>query len=255
VWFDSHCHLFECAPEDELSGVVARAHSAEVHEILVAGVDFTSSRRSVKLAAQEGIYAAVGVHPNACAGWEASWTVPVEELLQEEGVVALGESGLDFYRDEAPKEQQRAAFAAHIDLAKRFDRALVIHTRASVEAALQMLADPPGPPPRFVFHCWSGNAVALDRALGLGAYVSFAGNVSFKRSDNLRTLAALTPEDRILVETDSPYLAPEPYRGRPNEPANLVRVGAVVAAARGISPARLAAASTANARRLFGLAA
>jgi TatD DNase family protein len=166
--------------------------------------------------------------------------------------VAVGESGLDFYRTGAPAEVQERAFADHIALAKERDKALVIHTRDSLDAALEML-ERVGAPDRLVFHCWSGEPDRLRRALDTGAFISFAGNVSYPSADDLREAAGLVPGHRLLVETDSPFLAPVPRRGRPNEPANVAYVGAAVAEARNETVEDVAAITTSNAERLFGV--
>jgi TatD DNase family protein len=166
--------------------------------------------------------------------------------------VAVGETGLDFYRNACPEELQLEAFTAHIRLAKAHDLALVIHTRASAGRALDLLENF-GAPDRLVFHCWSGDATELTRALSLGAFISFAGNISFPSAEPLREAAASVPEERILVETDSPFLTPVPHRGKPNRPALLPLVGAALAQARGIETEDLADLTSANARRLFGL--
>jgi TatD DNase family protein len=251
VWFDSHCHLFLCEGREPANALVDRALAAGVDDMLVAGIDAASSRRALELADLDGVHAAAGIHPNESAGWEASWIEEVSDLL-DGGAVAVGESGLDFYRDAASPDDQRAAFAAHIQLARERDRALIIHTRASADAALRMLEEL-SPPARLVFHCWSGDERQLERALELGACVSFAGNVSFDNAGDLRTVAARVPGDRLLVETDSPFLAPAPYRGRPNEPALVALVGAALARARGDPEEAVASATSANARRLIGL--
>jgi len=248
VWFDSHTHVFECEPVEE---VVARARSAGVADLLVAGVDEATSHAAVELAREPGVWAAVGIHPNSSAGFEPGWMAPVARLAASPDAVAIGETGLDFFREAAPRADQEAAFAAQIELAKDRDKALVVHTRASVKAALDMLDE--SRPARVVFHCWSGERAELERALGLGAFVSFAGNVTFRSAAPLRELCPLVPEDRLLVETDSPYLAPEPHRGRPNEPARVALVGRAVAEARREPPERVAEATARNARRLFGL--
>ena len=219
--------------------------------MLVAGVDERSSRRALELTELEGVHAAAGVHPNSSAGWEDRWIEPIAGLIGG-GAVAVGETGLDFFRDAAPAPDQRAAFAAHLELAKGAGKALVIHTRASVDEALDMLEEH-SPPERFVFHCWSGDDAQLARALALDAYVSFAGNVTFASAEALRRLAASVPADRLLVETDAPYLSPTPFRGKPNEPARVVVVGEAVAAARGDDAGRVAEDTHANALRLFGI--
>lgn len=217
------------------------------------GIDVASSRRAVAIANEHGLWATAGLHPNSAGDWTDDAGAAIEELLQHERVVGVGETGLDFYRDEAPRDRQEDAFRAHIELAKRHDKALVIHTRESTGAALDVLEDE-GPPQRLVFHCWSGAAADLQRALGLGAYISFAGNVSFKNADELRERCRAVPEDRLLVETDSPFLSPEPLRGKPNEPARVVAVGEALARARSVTVEELATATTRAAAALYGLA-
>ncbi|HEX2058893.1 MAG TPA: TatD family hydrolase, partial [Actinomycetota bacterium] len=162
------------------------------------------------------------------------------------------ESGLDLYWDTSFLDLQREVFEAHIGWAKSFGKALVIHTRNSVDEALDALRAA-APPDRLVFHCWSGDAAQMRQALDLGAFVSFAGNVTFKSAGDLRELAALVPGDRLLVETDSPYLAPVPHRGKPNEPANAALVGAAVAQARDEPLEAVAETTARNARVLLGL--
>jgi TatD DNase family protein len=216
------------------------------------GIDVASSKRAVEIAEMgPGIYASVGLHPNSATEWDDDVAAEIEALVRHERVVGIGESGLDFYRESAPPEVQRRVFEAHIELAKRYDKALVIHTRDSLDDALDMLAGSE-PPPRVVFHCWSGDDDRqLKTALALGAYISFAGNVSFKNAENLRLAAAAVPHDRLLVETDSPYLTPVPHRGKPNEPRQVTFVGLAVAQAREQSVHLVAEQTTQNARRLF----
>jgi TatD DNase family protein len=220
--------------------------------LLVAGIDEPSSRRAIEMARASGLYAAVGVHPNESNGWGPARITVIEALARRPEVVAVGETGLDFYRDAAPLEAQHEAFRAHIALAKAVDKALIIHTRDSVDAALDELARV-RPPARLVFHCWSGGEAQMRRALDLGAFISFAGNLTFKANSELRGLAEKVPIDRLLVETDSPYLAPLPHRGKPNEPAHVARVGECLAAVRRTAVAEIAAATTTNARALFAV--
>jgi TatD DNase family protein len=252
LWFDSHCHLHICEENAPVTEVLERAGRAGVLEMTTIGIDVATSRRAVEIAEMgPGLYASVGVHPNSATEWDESAAEAIEELVRHERVVGIGESGLDFYRDSAPPEVQRRVFEAHIELAKTYDKALVIHTRDSLDEALEMLASV-GPPRRFVFHCWSGDDDRqLKTALAYGAYISFAGNVSFKSAENLRLAAAAVPHERLLVETDSPYLSPVPHRGKPNEPRQVSFVGLAVAQAREESVHQVAEQTTQNARSLF----
>jgi len=250
AWFDSHCHLFDC--EGSPADALARARAAGVGEVLVAGIDEPSSENALRLASTSGVYAAVGVHPNAAGSWDGSRIDALDDLLGRKEAVAVGETGLDFHREDAPPERQRDAFRAHISLARAHAKALVIHTRASVDAVLDELENA-APVVGAVFHCWSGDSDQLARAVALGACISFAGNITFERNADLRALVGHVPSDRLLVETDSPYLTPVPHRGKPNEPAWLPLVGSAVARARGDSVERIARTTRANARRLFAL--
>ncbi len=251
TWFDTHCHLHDV--EAEPGEVIARARAAGVTDIVTLGVDVPTSRRCTRLAAEfDGVWAGVAYHPSETQGWHHTWTADIEALAEEPRVVAIGESGLDYHWDTSFVDSQQRAFAAHIGMAKRLDKTLVIHTRDSIAEALEML-NRAGAPERLVFHCWTGSIEHLEEALGLGAYISFAGNVSYKKAPEIREAAKAVPADRLLVETDSPYLAPEPYRGKPNEPAYVVAVGEAVAVARDQAAEEVAAMSTANARTVFGL--
>jgi TatD DNase family protein len=251
MWFDSHCHLHLC-DHDSIAAIVERARSSGVEQLATIGIDVDSSRESIELAREHGVLASVGLHPNDADGLTPAVAGELEEMVSAPGVVAVGESGLDFYRDSATPESQYRAFDLHIDLAKRHDKALVIHTRESIDEAIKHLTEV-DPPERFVFHCWSGDETQLRAALELNAFISFAGNVSFKNAENLRVAARLVPRARMLVETDSPYLSPVPERGKPNEPAKVALVGAAVAQARGEDERDVAAATTENARRFFAV--
>jgi TatD DNase family protein len=250
VWFDSHCHLHLL--EDDLETVLREARAAGVVQLLGVGIDVASSESEHAIAAAHDSWSSAGVHPNSALEWDDSAAAAIESLLRHERVVAVGETGLDFYRDHAPRDAQRGAFRDHIELAKAHDKCLVIHTRESTGAALDELVRA-GPPPRLIFHCWSGTPDELAAALNVGAYVSFAGNTTFKNAPELRDAAAAVPDDRILVETDSPFLAPVPHRGRPNRPAYVALTGAVIADVRGVGVDALAAQTSANAHRAFAL--
>lgn len=251
MWFDTHCHLYDLERDGSLDPALARAADAGVTQMLTVGVDVETSKRCRDLArSYPTVYAGAAFHPTEAKGWDDAWAVPIDELLADPQVVAVGETGLDLYWDKSFLDDQLKLFGKHIELAKKHDKPLVIHTRDSVDQALDVL-ERDGAPGGLVFHCWSGSRDALERALALGAHISFAGNVSFRNAPELREVAAAVPLSRLLVETDSPYLAPVPHRGKPNEPAYVVLVGEAVAAARGEEPIELAEATTANARALF----
>ncbi|MBK9180527.1 MAG: TatD family hydrolase [Acidimicrobiales bacterium] len=245
-WIDHHCHV---TADDVAAGALDAAREAGVERLVVVGTDAEHSRAALDLAAgHDGVWATVGLHPH-----DASQGVDtIVGLLGEPGVVAVGEAGLDHHYDLSPRPAQREAFAAQIALAHERGLALVIHTREAWDDTFAILAAE-GVPERTVFHCFTGGPAEARRCLDLGASLSFSGIVTFKAADDLRAAAALCPLDRLLVETDSPYLAPVPHRGRPNTPALLPLVGAGVAAAKGIDPAEVASASWANAERLYGL--
>lgn len=250
MWFDSHCHLLDVPGEP--AEVLERARAAGVEGLLVVGVDAEDSKRVADAADGEVVWAGAAWHPTGTKGWEDDWIEPIDTLLARPEVRAVGESGIDLYWDKSYFDDQRRAFVAHIELSRRHDKALVIHTRESVDETLEILENV-SPPPRLIFHCWSGDLDQLRRVLDLGAYVSFAGNATFKSADALREAARAVPSDRLLVETDAPYLAPEPMRGRKNEPAFVVHTGARLAEVRSEDEAHLAEVTTANARRVLGL--
>lgn len=252
MWFDSHSHLYEL--KEESQAALQRASEAGVTGVLVVGVDPATSERALELARHDGVWAGAAFHPSEVKGWKDEWAEDVSVFLEEDNVVAVGETGIDLYWDDTYLDDQRAAFDAHIALAKRYDKALVIHTRNSLHETLQILSSA-GPPDRLVFHCWSGDRMQLRRALDLGAYISFAGNVSFKNAQDLREVAREVPSERLLIETDTPFLTPAPHRGTRNEPAYVVLVGTALAEARREDVEDVARLTTANAYRLFGLEA
>jgi len=225
---------------------IARARAAGVHAMVVVGTDLESSRQSVDLAAQHpDVFATVGLHPHDASRLDAEWDDLVA-LARSPRVVAVGEAGFDFHYMHSPPDAQDAAFRAQIRLAHHLDRALVIHSREAWDATFTVLVEE-GVPARTVFHCFTGGPTEADRALELGAALSFSGIVSFKSADDVRAAAARCPEDRLLVETDAPYLAPVPYRGKENEPALIGAVGEALAAAVGRDPAEIAASTAAAA--------
>ncbi|MGH2755685.1 MAG: TatD family hydrolase [Actinomycetota bacterium] len=252
MWFDTHSHISGIEDPRELDEVIARARDTGVEGIVVLGTDAESSRCAVDVARSADLWAGAAFHPTSVKGWDDGWMAEIEPLLDDPSVVAVGETGIDLHWDRTYLPDQEAAFRAHIALAKARGKALVIHTRASVDETLEIL-EGAGPPERLVFHCWSGDLRQLRRALDLGAHISFAGNITFKSAGDLREAARHVPAERLLIETDSPYLAPVPHRGRSNEPAFVRFVCEAVAESRGETAQVTAAVTTNNARRFFGI--
>jgi TatD DNase family protein len=214
------------------------------------GCDLDDSRAAIVTAsAHDDVWATAGVHPH-----EASYGVEgLADLLSESKVVAVGEAGLDFHYDHSPRDAQRDVFAAQVGLANAHDLPLVIHTREAWEETFALL-DVEGVPNRTVFHCFTGGPDEAREGLERGALLSFSGIITFRTADDLRSAAAVCPLDRVMVETDSPFLAPVPHRGKANEPAHVVLVGAAVAEAMGRPVDEVAEATTANARAFYALA-
>ncbi|MEZ5285519.1 MAG: TatD family hydrolase [Vicinamibacterales bacterium] len=255
---DSHCHIAGEEFEADLPEVVARAREAGVTAALVilAAQDEAELGRWPRVqAAWPDTRAAVGVHPHQ-AGLFASDPEGAARLLEQRldalpGVRAVGEIGLDYHYDFAPRDTQQAVFRTQLGVARRRGLPVVIHTREAEEDTLRILAEPGRVDTTGVFHCFTQDVAAAGRALATGYYVSFPGIVSFPKSEELRAAARVVPADRLLVETDSPYLAPVPFRGKRNEPAHVVRVAEAVARARGEGVAELDEVVTGNFTRLF----
>jgi TatD DNase family protein len=244
---DTHAHLDACA--DPAEAVVARARTAGVGRTLTVGTTIDGGSGALALAEQEqGVFAIVGIHPHE-ADREGDRLDELRDLLRNPRAVAVGETGLDFFRDRSPRDRQREVFEAQLDIASELGKPVVVHTRASDEETAHVLTRFGG---TVILHCFSSPAllgVALDR----GYYVSFAGNVTFPNASELRLAATRIPDDRLLAETDSPYLAPQPVRGRPNEPAYVMHTLAALAEVRGVDRAELEARIETNAAIAFGL--
>ncbi len=255
--FDTHCHLDDEQLAGDVAGVIERAHKAGVSSMLAVGTTAASSRNCLALAsAHPGIWSSAGIHPNHAAEVQPGDWDQIVRLAGEARVVALGETGLDLYWKDTPLPMQQDYFDRHIHLSQAIGKPLVIHQRESSAEILVMLrqARQRGPLTG-VMHSFTGTADQAREFLDLGLYISFAGMVTFKKSDDLRAVAAAIPADRILVETDAPYLSPEPFRGkRPNEPARVVHTAACVAHVRGVTLEEFAGQTTANARALLGSA-
>jgi TatD DNase family protein len=237
----------------DLSAVLERAAAAGVEAILCVGYDLASSRAAVDLAARvPGLFASVGVHPNYMASAPPGWLDELGELARQPRVVAIGETGLDYYRRHTPPEVQREAFQAHMALAVSLDLPVVIHSRDAEQDVVTMLeAAPARGDTRGVWHCFSGTSATMRAAVGAGCYISLAGPLTFKNAADLRATAVQVPHDRLLVETDCPYLSPVPFRGQRNEPARVRFTAECLAELRGVSLASIGAQTTANAGRVF----
>jgi len=256
TWIDTHAHLDDERFHSDLPAVLERAAQAGLERIIVVATTALDSARCVELGAQHAMLrATVGIQPNHVA--EASPTTwdEVVALSSRPEVVALGETGLDRYWDRTPFAQQEDYFARHLELARKLDRAVVIHCREAEADTVRMLKadfDKHGPI-RAVMHSFTGDLTTAEACVQMGLHISFAGMLTYKNAQNLRDVAAKLPLDRVLVETDCPYLAPVPHRGKRNEPAFVVHTATVLAEAMGVSVDAIAESTTGNARRLFGL--
>ena len=251
-WVDSHCHPQLDATTGDAEAVLARAREAGVAAMVVVGTDLASSREAVALAeAHPDVFATVGLHPHDAARLTDEWDA-LADLATHPRVGAVGEAGFDYHYMHSEADAQDAAFRTQIRLAHTLGKSLVIHTREAWDDTFRVLAEE-GVPARTVFHCFTGGAPEAQRALALDAALSFSGIVSFKNADDVRAAAAACPPDRLLVETDSPYLAPVPYRGKENEPAYVPAVGAALATAVGRDVATVAAETAAAARTWLGI--
>jgi len=255
-WIDNHCHLGwerdEVPSEDAVDRMVAEARAAGVDRFVTVGTDQPRSQAAVAASARHPgvVWATVGLHPHdAKLGLDG-----LVGMLGEPGVVAVGECGLDYHYEHSPRATQRAAFAAQIGWAQEHDLALMIHTREAWDDTFAVL-DAEGIPERTVFHCFTGGPGEAEACLERGGHLSFSGIVSFPAAEDVRAAAVLCPLDRVLVETDSPYLAPVPYRGRPNRPALVPVVGEALAVAMGRPVVQVAAATWDNAARVYRLPA
>jgi TatD DNase family protein len=246
---DTHAHLDACA--DPAEEVIARARDAGVDRIVAIGSGIDSCGETLAIAAAaEGVSAALGVHPHQAGDADADRLDELRELLADDRAVAVGEIGLDFYRDYAPRDRQRELFARQLALAAELGKPVVVHMRAAEDETAAMLESFEG---TVVLHCFSSPEL-LPVALERGYYVSFAGNVTYPKAENLREAASRVPAERLLAETDSPYLSPQPRRGRPNEPANVVHTIAALAEARGEDRDALARQLDKNAAKALSLA-
>ena len=248
--FDTHCHLNDAKAFPDPAAAIEEARRAGVDRLAIVGVDEESSRRALEIAeSHEGVYAIVGWHPTYAADYKD--TKAIEELLAHPKSVAIGEVGLDFYWDKSTPEQQYRCLEDHLDLAAEAKKPVVFHCRDANDELLTFLEGRAAH--AYLFHCFSGDQSHAERAVALGAVLGVDGPITYPKNDALREIFASLPPDRIVVETDSPYMSPVPYRGKPNRPERVVHVNRALAMARGVSEEECAALTTSNAMRFFGV--
>lgn len=250
MWIDNHCHL----PRDDAplaARLVDEARAGGVTRLVNVGCDVAESLAAIEVArVHDGVWATAGLHPHDAK----QGTAGLRELLDDPHVVAVGECGLDYHYNKSPAPEQRAVFAEQIGMAHETGLALVIHTREAWDETLAILSSE-GVPDRTVFHCFTGGPSEAERCLEVGALLSFSGIVTFPSAPELQDAARLCPLDRMMVETDAPFLAPVPHRGKPNRPALVSVVGAAIAELRGVDVGDIASATSTNAERFYRLPA
>jgi TatD DNase family protein len=254
---DSHCHL-DYFTEAELPDVLARAAATGVGEVVTIGTTLTQSQPLPALAStQPNVWCTVGVHPHHAAENPVPAPEAVAALTGHPRVIGIGESGLDYFYDRAPRDVQQDSFRAHIRAARLTGLPLAIHARDADADIARILQDErdTGGVFAFLLHCFSSSRALAEAAIGMGGYVSFSGILTFPKSNELREIARDLPADRLLVETDAPYLAPVPFRGKRNEPGHVMHTAKMLATVRGLEPEALADLTTENFRRLFRKAA
>ncbi len=251
---DAHCHLIGSnLNNNRLSEMLDRARQSGVGGFIAVGTDLADSPQVLELArTHHDIRASVGIHPHEAKTWTDQSLDALRELASAPEVLFIGETGLDWHYDFSPREEQELVFRAQVRLAVELGKPLMIHTRTSREATLAVLREEGGAVVGGMFHCYSEDLAFAREVLDLGFHISFSGLVTFPKAPEIQAVAAWAPADRILVETDSPYLAPVPYRGKRNEPAHVTHVAAFVAKLRGISPEALAEQTTSNLEALCG---
>lgn len=246
---DTHAHLEML---QDVTDVIERAKEAGVEGIVTASSDLISSKKSVEIASEfPTVFAAVGIHPHEASGFSEEALSEIEELSRGKRVVAIGETGLDYHYMYSPREVQIHSFRGHIRLAKKLDLPLVIHVRDAHEDTIRVLREEGEEHIKAVIHCFTGDYKTAKRYIEMGFYISFSGIVTFKNADDVREAAIRVPIERILIETDSPYLTPIPFRGKRNEPAYVRHVAEKLAELRGVSLGRIAEETTKNAKDLF----
>ncbi len=251
--FDTHAHYLKDDFGEDLDGLLAGLPQMGVERVLAVGCNLESSREEIALAERYGyIKAAAGIHPEHAAKLPADWEKQLEEMLGNEQVCALGEIGLDYHYPEPPRELQREIFKRQLIMAKRLDMAVIIHSRDACEDTMRLLREYK---PRGVLHCFSGSAETAREAVALGLYIGFTGVLTFKNAKKTVAACEAVPLDRLLLETDCPYMAPEPFRGQKSHSGMIARTAAKMAEIKGVSAEEMTETARLNGERLFGLLA
>jgi TatD DNase family protein len=249
---DTHCHLDFPEFDSDREDVIRRCRENGIEALINIGSSVEGSRRSVELAGKhDAIYATVGIHPHEADGFDDKAFSAIKDFAGQPKVVAIGEIGLDYYKNYSSKSNQRKMFIALVRLAKDLDLPLVIHNRQAPDEVLGVLKEEA--PLRGVVHCFSEDKNFLQECLNIGFYISFTCNITYKKADNLRELVRQVPLERLLLETDAPFLPPQEFRGRRNEPLHVRELARKISDLRNIAPEEVAAVTTGNARKLFNL--
>ncbi len=254
MFIDSHAHLDDERFDEDRKALIESLKENKIELVINIGYDIGSSRASVDLAKEyENIYAVVGVHPHDAQDVSEDYLEELKELSQEEKVVAIGEIGLDFYYDNSPRDIQRKVFLDQLELARQLDLPVVIHTRDANQETFEILKEAQAKGTRGVLHCYSGSPEMALEYIKLGYYISLGGPVTFKKARVPKEVAKVVPLDKLLIETDCPYLTPEPFRGRRNEPKYVAYTAEVIAEIKGISIEELVEATSRNTKNVFGI--
>ncbi len=257
MWFDSHCHLQDqyLSDSDSVQVSLDEAYNEGVVQVVCVGTDHETSMQALDIATtHDQVWASVGLHPHEAKSND-EWIIPLVNSLERatrEKLVGLGETGLDYYYEHSPRNLQKESFLRQVGYARDLDLTLVVHTRDAWDDTLEILGQE-GRPDRVVIHCFTGGPDEAKRCLDLGAWISLSGIVTFPKSQDVQQAARIVPLDKLLLETDSPFLAPTPYRGKPNSPRNVARVGEFVANLRGLDPKDLAQITFENTCRAFSI--
>jgi TatD DNase family protein len=253
MFIDTHAHLTFPEYQADLPEVIERARAARIEAIINIALDDEAVKKSLKMAEEHPgfIFNAVGIHPHEASEWNDSRQAQLKELAIKHKMVAIGETGLDYHYKLSPVEQQQAVFRRSLQLAQELDLPAVVHSREASADTLRILREENRGRLKGVLHCFAGDMELGKGALDMGLYISFTGNITFPKAEKIRQAAGEIPLDRIMVETDCPFLSPQLFRGRRNEPAYVVEVARKIAELKGLSLEKVALAATKNARRLF----